>query len=407
MVFIENQPGRWVGPIGERRWSSIAVIPVRAERIERIRRLLESLRAAARARPAVAPVAAVFVLNSRRSEIEPQKLRNQEMRDFATQFSGSEIELIILDHASEIRAFDDKAGVGLARKIGCDFAAACIQSGQASDPWIRCTDADAEVPVDYFSPLPPGPSAYLFRFRHHFDAEDAAKAEAGLIYDAYLRYLRLGMAAAASTYAYHSIGSLIAVTAETYERVRGFPDYEAGEDFYFLNKVRKQGSIHWRAGEPVQLEGRASRRVPFGTGRSIIKILNDGRDSWPFYAPDSFPILGTAIRDLVAGHGKILPQNGPEFFAFAESRRMLAKFQSIGEQCKRPGQWAKRCLELFDAFEQMKFLHYLRDHGRASISWREALGQAPFLPQKIRQKSDELPALHALLVDQDESTPFV
>ena len=44
---------------------------------------------------------------------------------------------------------------------------------------------------------------------------------------------------ARSPYAFHTIGSTMAVSANHYAKVRGFPKREAGEDFYLLNKLAK------------------------------------------------------------------------------------------------------------------------------------------------------------------------
>ncbi len=63
------------------------------------------------------------------------------------------------------------------------------------------------------------------------------------LYELSLRYYVAGMKFARSPYAFHTIGSSMAVSPVHYARVRGFPKREAGEDFYLLNKLAKLGSV--------------------------------------------------------------------------------------------------------------------------------------------------------------------
>ncbi len=390
------------------KWSSAIVVPLRAENGERVLRLISSLRAALEFQKPEFPTLLVLVLNSLKSKLEAEALLNQELRQTLSGLKDLNFDIVLLDHAHEGRSFNEKSGVGLARKIGCDFAADLIKSGQVRDSWIRCTDADAQVSHNYLSEIPVKSGALIYPFRHSFDAQNPAQARAALLYDAYLRYLRLGMVAARSTFAYHSIGSLIAVHADSYRVARGFPDYQAGEDFYFLNKIRKLAPVQWCGDvDPVILEGRISNRVPFGTGRSIIKILSEGENSWSFYHPESFRILGQALEALQESRGVFSREKSPEFYDFCQSRKMIEKFANIARQCKSPAQWQSRCLELFDGFEQMKFLHYLRDHGHPALNWGQAASESWFLESKIRQFSGDLAGWQQSLVALDESTPFV
>ena len=84
---------------------------------------------------------------------------------------------------------------------------------------------------------------------------------------------------------------------------------QAGEDFYFLNKVRKMGSVIQLEGNPIQLETRTSSRTPFGTGSSIQKIIHGSQCAQnyktPFYSfivlriwLKSFEILTSSNKEL-------------------------------------------------------------------------------------------------------------
>ena len=63
----------------------------------------------------------------------------------------------------------------------------------------------------------------------------------------------LGLGFAGSPYAYHSVGSTLAVRAEAYAIVRGVPKRAAGEDFYLLDKLAKVTPIRVLTGEPVAI----------------------------------------------------------------------------------------------------------------------------------------------------------
>ena len=69
-----------------------------------------------------------------------------------------------------------------------------------------------------------------------------------------------------SPYAFHTIGSTIAINADFYASTR-LSKLAAGEDFYILNKLAKIGEIK-TLGAPIILSGRISNRTPFGTGYS-------------------------------------------------------------------------------------------------------------------------------------------
>jgi len=115
-------------------------------------------------------------------------------------------QLLLIDRASEDRFLPERQGVGLARKIGADIAAALIARGVVHSPWIHCTDADARLPGDYFAKLDSAErsdaAALLHPFRHRADPTTEI-GRAVLSYEVSLRYYVLGLRYAGSRYAYH------------------------------------------------------------------------------------------------------------------------------------------------------------------------------------------------------------
>lgn len=241
--------------------------------------------------------------------------------------------LVVIDRIGD-RAIPSEQGVGLARKIGLDFALAAAVTTSSNPAWLHGTDADAILPPDYFQAVDPVPdaAALVHPFAH---ATASPVGPAVHAYEASLRYYVLGLRHARSKYAFHTIGSLVSVTPQAYASVRGVPKRNGAEDFYLLNKVRKIGHVASLDTTPIVLSGRASGRVPFGTGPAVTKIAKTG-DPW------AFPVYHPAIFDRLREH--------------------LAQGAEL------------------DAKQTLKFVHAVRDDAWCSIPLRDAVEAAPFVP---------------------------
>ena len=144
-------------------------------------------------------------------------------------------------------------GVGLARKSGCDLALKWMHQGCIEQDWICSTDADAQLPADYFSrveQLPQEAVAAVFPFLHR-PGPDASCNAATVLYELRLHHYVLGLQYAHSPYAFHTLGSCLAAQADAYCKVRGFPRRAGGEDFYLLNKLAKLGAVIRGAGQCI------------------------------------------------------------------------------------------------------------------------------------------------------------
>jgi hypothetical protein len=326
--------------------------------------------------------------------------------------------LLLVDRATPGRELPPRHGVGLARKIAADIALALWCEGRVASPWIHCTDADVTLPTPYFevatrnasnisegssapdaskvfgaSSAPGNPNApdaaLLYPFRH-VDATREA-----LEYEISLRYYVAGLRFAGSPYAFHSIGSTLAVHAAAYARVRGFPRRMAAEDFYLLNKLAKVGTIRSLDGEPIGLSARTSNRTPFGTGRALERARGCDRAPLRVYHPDVFSDLGAWLQTLgalaeagVAADPADLLAKQIESWPSADAERLRAHLDERGaweaarvgaKRCRTPATRARRLHSGFDAFRTLKLIHALRAGGLASIPLREALREAPFV----------------------------
>lgn len=351
----------------------------------------------------------------------------QRLSPNAVLYEDSRSGLLLVDRASAAFCLPRGQGVGLARKIGADLALALRLAGHVRSHWIHMSDADAILPGDYFAQLvgskDESVSAQLYRFRHRAGSGDEAD-EAAQQYEATLRYYVLGLRFAGSPYAFHSIGSTLAVNGLAYARVRGFPRRTAAEDFYLLNKLAKVGQVDALRGEPLALSSRMSRRVPFGTGAAIAQMLEDGVAERPTYNPELFhylrawlSALDALAEQVVAKPGAALDIEGCVHACCEQSRATidpLVLLKTLGQTSALAG--ARKALaaparavrgqlnDVFDGFRTLKFLHALREFGLEDLPLRDALARASFLPLADDARDASSEAL-ALELEGLEQTP--
>lgn len=375
-------------------WNESIVLPVRRE-AQNVFKLIESLNLAAKF--ARKRVLLILVVNGTLAEAHenlnliealhkkyPHELRMGAQLEILTH---APVDILLVDRATEGFFFNEKQGVGLARKIGCDIALQLIEKGKVLSSWIRNIDADVIVPEDYFfnpEEHREQASAFLYDFIH--DTRPlGALAPALEIYDALLRYYVEGLRWAGSPYAHHSLGSIITVRAEAYAAVRGFPKREAGEDFYLLNKLAKVGRIEENLGSPVRIEGRLSERVPFGTGVKVNEFgsLLAADKEILFYNPLVFVLLKSWLdvlnqyassSDMSLLRSVLLedPSNS-DLKEALEALEWVDLIESLWAKSKTSQVRLKNFHDFFDAFRTLKFIHYLRDTKLPSIRWSKAL----------------------------------
>lgn len=273
-------------------------------------------------------------------------------------------------------------GVGTARKIAADVVLALREQGKISVDWLHCSDADAHLPDNYFSALDDRCSAAVFDFVHSIHPENVSITVATRVYETALRYYVAGLAWAGSPYAFHTIGSTLAVNLNYYPQVRGFPQRAAAEDFYLLNKLSKLAPIQRRTDVRVVLESRVSRRVPFGTGPEVARImtLNHPETEYTYYAVANFVALRSWLQhvgqfverrnipsDVHPTMIEALGHLGIDTLCSHLSRQKL--YGALGTQAVH--QW-------FDAFRTLKAIRYLQQHFFPAQPLNQSLQQAPF-----------------------------
>jgi len=266
---------------------------------------------------------------------------------------------------------NDKGGVGMARKLGFDLALPLLDF-RSGDPVLAALDADTLVDPDYLPALErhfvsARAGGAVIPFRHQ-PGRGPGEEEAIRRYELYLRSYVLGLSLAGSPYAFHTVGSAMACTANSYAAVGGMNTRVAAEDFYFLQQLKKTVGVAQVTGTVVHPSARSSHRVPFGTGRSVSRLLAGEREAVLFYRPECFGILGEWLSLVETG----LDQAGDRLFAHAGeiSRDLSAyldglRFPENWEKLRRNSRDSSSLLDSFhgwfDGLRTMRLIHHLSD----------------------------------------------
>jgi hypothetical protein len=158
----------------------------------------------------------------------------------------------------------------------------------------------------------------------------------------------------------------MACTAAAYTAVRGMPARQAGEDFYFLNKLAKLAPIGDVRDTTVHPSARPSGRVPFGTGRRMLRFLAGGHDEYLAYDPGVFSLLkawleafagepGSSGAELLARAAALSPQ----LHSFLDRHEFAAVWERIRSANRRPEYLMRQFHCWFDGFKTLKLIHEL------------------------------------------------
>jgi len=328
---------------------------------------------------------AIVVINARENSSEAVHLQNEACELAIAQrfaktecpnlYSAGTADILIVDKFREGARLAHKQGVGLARKIGSDILVALHHRGQLTTPMFGSTDADAILPQCYFKTIETHPcfAAISFPFQH---VADTGFDEAMALYELSLHHYVLGLESAGSPYAYHTIGSTLAISFDAYVSSRGFPKRQAGEDFYLLNKVAKLGDIYRASGPPITLAGRPSDRVPFGTGPALRKIQSM-TSSYSMYNPLVFTALGQ-ILSAVEGEEKTPHSDILEKMGFSTLQKHLRDQVPPTHRKRHFHEW-------FDGFRTLKFIHHLRDQHYPNLHWKDAIRASQWGQESLRE----------------------
>lgn len=296
------------------------------------------------------------------------------------------LRLAYIDASSPGREMPDKyGGVGTARKLGLDAALRLFDYSVDSAKLLISLDADTLVADNYLAAIRsffrPDQAAAVVGYAHQIPSDARERLAIGN-YEIFLRYYVLGLRYAGSPYAFPSIGSTMVCTADAYVAVGGMNRRDAAEDFYFLNKLAKFKAVGCIATTTVHPSARPSRRVPFGTGRRIIRFLEEGKEEWLLYDPHIFIILKRWLQTMEASPDRetadIMQEAGQidgRLLAFLELHQFAAAWFSIRKNVKYREGLQRHFHCWFDGFKTLKLVRFLTDQGLPQINMFSALEQ--------------------------------
>ena len=169
------------------------------------------------------------------------------------------------------------------------------------------------------------------------------------------------MAYAGLPYAYHTIGSSMAVRSDVYQKQNGMNKRKAGEDFYFLQKLIPLGGFTELKTTKIIPSPRVSDRVPFGTGKAMQNWLAEDKQELFGYNPKSFIDLKQfceALPKLYDGVNEI-PKTVQEFLDTIDFDENII---NIKKNSKSPTHFIEVFFKWFNAFKTLKYMHFARDN---------------------------------------------
>lgn len=353
----------------ESGFSGAVVIPALAES-DNLRATLSSL--AQNPLEALSRFLILVVVNHREDAVCEDKIDNLATLSMLNTgdiaFSG--MRLAWVDAVSPGLELPRKGGgVGLARKIGLDLALTRL-SHINCDPVLVCLDADTLVRPDYLPALIrhfeiTSADAAVIPFCHQQGAS-AAEQLAITRYELFLRCYVLGLSRARSPYGFHTVGSAMACRASAYVKIGGMNNRSAGEDFYFLQQLARTVGVAQIGGTVVYPSSRSSHRVPFGTGRSVSKLLGGDDDAVLFYRAGCFRILDAWLA-LVAKNpemdGAALRSRARDISPYLLSYLDLVSFVEVWDKLRKNSKSIAALLTAFngwfDGLKTMKLIHHL------------------------------------------------
>ncbi|HCY42842.1 MAG TPA: hypothetical protein DHV48_16090 [Prolixibacteraceae bacterium] len=263
------------------------------------------------------------------------------------------------------------AGAGMARKIGMDEAIRRFNAINKPGGVIVSTDSDCLFSPNYLQRIEAVFSenkscfAATLNFRHRFEEMEDAKQKAGIrLYEDYLHYYKHALDFAGFSDSIYTIGSAFAVRADAYVKQGGMNRRQAGEDFYFLNKLTKLGRLTEIMDAFVYPSARVSDRVPFGTGAAMTKWMNEDGDLTMTYNFAAFLDLkklfnhvDSLFRISATDYSRfisLLPDSVQEYL---QALDFEVKLTEINQNSSSLASFRKRFFQFFDAFIILRFLN--------------------------------------------------
>ncbi len=264
------------------------------------------------------------------------------------------------------------AGAGYARKTGMDEAVFRFNLINNPDGIIVSLDADCICENNYITEIEKhfnnnktdGCSIY---FEHPVSGTlNKDIYEAVILYELYLRYYKNALKTTGYPYAYHTIGSCFCVKAGVYCQQGGMNKRNAGEDFYFIQKIIQLGNFSELNTTRVIPSPRPSLRVVFGTGPAIHKLIQQKNKVLETYNLKSFLDMKYIFYNIEklyktsTKHTEEFIDNMPPVLKeFCKQNNFLKNIiDDANNNSKNIHNFKKRFFRHFNAFKILKYLNF-------------------------------------------------
>jgi GT2 family glycosyltransferase len=267
-------------------------------------------------------------------------------------------------------------GVGLARKTGMDEAVRRFNFIDRPYGVIASLDADCTIEKNYFISLNEEllknseRKACSVYFEHPISGNDYPQElyRAITLYELHLRYYFQALKYTGFPYVHHTVGSALAIKASAYVKAGGMNRKQAGEDFYFVQKLVSAGGFFNLYSTTVYPSPRISGRVPFGTGHAVGKLsLMESPEylTYDFSAFNDISKLFSRTDNLFNSDLNFLANeysNLPDSLRFfiSEEEWMTRLAEIVGNTATIDS-FRKRFFNWFNMFKVVKYLNFV--HG--------------------------------------------
>jgi hypothetical protein len=288
---------------------------------------------------------------------------NQESISYLNAKAGFPVKII--DSSSKGKGWKGKNhGVGWARKLAMDAAI-----GEAGpDDIIITLDADTNFSKNYFLSVQenlnvhPKAAGLSVPYYHRLTDREAENRSI-LRYEIYMRNYAINLWRIDNPYCFTALGSAMAVPVKSYKAIGGMTPKRSGEDFYFLQKLRKYGELLTWNEEKVYPAARFSDRVFFGTGPAMIKGAAGDWNSYPVYHHSLFEHIRETYQAFENLYLRDIPT--PMDVFIREQLKQHNIWEPLRANSSNPKQFLRACRDKIDGLRILQFLKYMQpDIGR-------------------------------------------
>lgn len=328
----------------------------------------------------------ITVINSGEDAPDGCIEQNRQTHDDALKWISSRQSEKLKFHVLNITNLSKKnAGVGLARKTGMDEA--LYRFGRINfNGVIVCLDADCRVAENYLTAIEKNFSQHnakagIIYYEHDVSKEtDEALIDGIVKYELSLRYYVQALRYSGYPYACQTVGSCMAVKAETYALAGGMNKRKAGEDFYFLHKIIPLGNFIEINNTCVYPSPRISDRVPFGTGKAMLEWIKKSermargkgrmlKEEFLTYSFSTFQDLKELIRSVDdlrncrtrSQYDDITGKLPKTIITFLREENFYKNLTDMISETTKKTSFRKRFFSWLNGLKIIKFVHFARD----------------------------------------------